>query len=327
MAFCTACGADVTGKNFCMSCGKPVGGGQPASGAPQSSAAAPQPAAQAGPPPPTQSQPPQPGPPPGYAPPPGPPPMQQPMYGAPPYQGPPMQAGPKKTSPVLWIVLGVLGFFVLVGLVITIGIGMFVHKVKQNPAMAVAKLLTAANPDVEVLDADEGRNSVKLRDKKTGETITVNLDDLKNGRINLRGPKGERATINAHGDGQNGSLEINGPQGSMKFGAGANAKMPDWVPVYPGATPTANFSMQGGDGSGGSFAYTTKDSMENVAAFYNRTLTGSGFKINATVNGASNGASGTMLSAENETSKQTVVVTIGTENSVTAINIIYGTKK
>ena len=35
-----------------------------------------------------------------------------------------------------------------------IGVGMFVHKVKQNPAMAVAKLLTAANPDVEVLSAD-----------------------------------------------------------------------------------------------------------------------------------------------------------------------------
>jgi hypothetical protein len=238
-----------------------------------------------------------------------------------------MQAAPKKTSPVLWIVLGVLGFFVLIGLVVAIGVGMFVHKVKQNPAMAVAKLLTAANPDIQVLEADEGRNSVKLRDKRTGETITVNLDDLKNGRINLRGPKGERATINAHGDGQNGSLEINGPDGSMKFGAGANAKMPDWVPVYPGATPTANFSMQGGDGSGGTFTYTTKDAPDAVIAFYNRTLTGNGFKITSTVNGTANGASGNMLSAENEATKQTVVVTVGNENGASAVSVIYGTKK
>src|SRR5207253_3905522 len=129
-----------------------------------------------------------------------------------------------------WIVVGIFGFFILCGLVFTYAVGMFVHKVKQNPAMAVAKLLTAANPDVEVLSADEGRNSVKLRDKKTGETFSVNLDDIKNGRIDLRGPKGERATIRAHGDGANGSVEINGPDGAVKFGAGANAKIPDWIP-------------------------------------------------------------------------------------------------
>jgi hypothetical protein len=238
-----------------------------------------------------------------------------------------VQTGPKKTSPVVWIVLGIVGFFVLVGVVISIGVGMFVHKVKQNPAMAMAKLLTAANPDVEVLDADEGHNSVKIRDKKTGETISVNFDDLKNGRINLRGPKGEKATINAHADGQNGAVEINGPDGSVKFGAGANAKMPEWIPAYPGATATANFSIQGGDGSGGTFSFTTKDSLDAVVAFYNRSLTGAGFKITTNVTGTANGASGTMLSAENEATKQTLVITIGTESGNTGVNVIYGTKK
>src|SRR5262245_59221259 len=132
MAFCTGCGADVTGKNFCISCGKPVGSGQPASGPP---------------------------PPPSYgSPAAASPAMQQPVYGAPPPSGPPMQTGPKKTSPVVWIIVGVLGFFLLVGIVISVGVGMFVHKVKQNPALAMAKLLTAANPEVEVLSADEGRN-------------------------------------------------------------------------------------------------------------------------------------------------------------------------
>ena len=167
MAFCTNCGADVTGKNFCVGCGKPVGAAQPAASA--GSAAQPLPA---------QSL---------YA---APQPVPPPQYASAPPPGPPMQTGPKKTSPIVWIVVGIVGFFVLVGLVITIGVGLFVHKVKQNPALAMAKLLTAANPDVEVLSADEGRNSVKFRDKKTGETFSVNLDDIKNGRIDLQGAEG-----------------------------------------------------------------------------------------------------------------------------------------
>jgi len=297
MAFCTNCGADTTGKNFCVGCGKPVGAGQPGGPqAPAAAAAAPQPA----PPP---------------------------MYSSAPPPGPPMPGGPKKTSPIVWIVVGIVGFFVLVGLVITIGVGLFVHKVKQNPAMAMAKLLTAGNPDVEVVSADEGRNTVTFKDKKTGETITMNFDDIKKGRIDFKGPKGERASIQAQGEGQNGSLEIKGPDGTVKFGSGANAKIPDWIPAYPGANAEANFSMQGGDGSGGTFSYTTKDSGDAVMAFYNRELTGAGFKITTNMTGNSGNSSGSMISAEDEGTKRTVVVTLGTDSGSTKVNVIYGTKK
>jgi hypothetical protein len=168
---------------------------------------------------------------------------------------------------------------------------------------------------------------VTFRDKKTGETVTMNFDDIKNGRIDFKGPKGERASINARGNGQNGSLEINGPNGSMQFGAGANAKIPDWVPVYPGSTPTGNFSMQSGDGSGGTLTFTTKDSAEAVLAFYNRSVTSAGFKITGTVNGSGAGGSGNMITAEDEGSKRTLVITVGSQNGDTGVNIIYGTKK
>ena len=302
MAFCTNCGADVKGKNFCIGCGKPVGSGQPGPQATSASAAAPAPSPYAAPPP-AQSGPYAPAPPPGA----------------------PMP--PKKISPIVWILVGIVGFFILAGLAISIGVGIFVHKVKQNPAMAVAKLMTAANPDVEVLSADEGRNSVKLRDKKTGETFSVNLDDIKNGRIDLRGPKGERSTIQAQADGGNGSVEINGPNGSMKFGAGANAKIPDWIPMYPGATAQANFSMQGGDASGGTFSYTTPDSSEAVMAFYDRTLKAAGFKITPHISANSGGSSGALVSAEDEATKRTLMITLGTDKGSTAVNVIYGNKK
>src|SRR3954454_6834611 len=55
----------------------------------------------------------------------------------------PMPAPPKKTSPILWIIVGILGFFMAAGLAIIAG-GLFVakkaHDAAVNPAPATAKI-------------------------------------------------------------------------------------------------------------------------------------------------------------------------------------------
>jgi len=126
MAFCTTCGADVSGKSFCVQCGTAAASVSPAGQAP-----------------------------------------------------PPLSPAKNKVSPIIWILLGIFGLFVLAGIAVT-SAGLFVaHKVAQNPGMAIAKILTAANPDIEVLSTDEGRNTITFKDKKTGETVTMNFDDVK----------------------------------------------------------------------------------------------------------------------------------------------------
>jgi hypothetical protein len=298
MAFCTSCGADVTGKNFCVSCGRPVGSGQPAS-VPQ-----PQPAVSGSvpPAPPAQA---------AYAP------------------IPPGAPIPKRgVSPVVWVLVGIFGFFLLIGIVFTVGVGMFVHKVKQNPVAAAAKLLTLGNPDVEVLDTNERNNTVTLRDKKTHETITVNLDDIKQGKIVFKDNKGQTATIQANADAQNGTLEVKGPDGSVKFGAGAGAnKVPDWVPAYPGVSPQANFSMQSNDGEAGNLTFSTKDSPDAVLAFYQKGLEQAGFKITSNIAGNAGGHTGGMISGEHEASKHNVIVIVGTDSGNTGVNVSFSTKK
>jgi len=233
---------------------------------------------------------------------------------------------PKKTSPIVWILLGVVGFFVLIGFVAMAGIGFLAHKVAQNPALAITKLVTAANPDIQVLSTDEGANTITLRDKRSGETMTMNFDEVKKGKIVFKG-NGQQATIQAHGEGQNGTLEINSPEGTVKFGAGAAAKTPAWVPSYPGVTTQSTFSMQGGDGSGGSFQFTTKDPAKNVLSFYEQSLKQSGFGITANITGNTDSASGGMISAEDTATKRNVVVTVGGENGETSVNVLFGTKK
>ncbi len=230
-----------------------------------------------------------------------------------------------KTSPIVWILAGIVGFIILVGVVLSLG-GLFLaHKIRQNPALVAAKLLTAANPDLEVVSADNGRNTVTFKDTKTGETVTMNFDDIKKGKIVFKG-KGQEAVLQAHGDGQNGTLEINSPQGALKFGAGSGAKVPDWVPVYPGVNPVATFSMQGNDANGGTFQFKTKDSASSVLSFYEKSLKDAGFQITANISGNIAASSGAMLAAE-DSAKRSVLVTAGTADGGATVNVVFGTKK
>src|ERR1017187_6945690 len=121
-----------------------------------------------------------------------------------------------KVSPIVWIILAVVGLFVL-GIIGLVGAGLFVaHTVVSNPGLVMAKIITAANPDAEVLDTNEGSQTMRIRDRKTGEEVTLSFDDIKKGRLRFsaRGKDGEVA-----------NMEIGGGEG----------KMPSWVPTYPGA--------------------------------------------------------------------------------------------
>lgn len=107
----------------------------------------------------------------------------------------------KKINPIVWILVGLVGFCVLVGVVV-VAAGLFVaHKVTQNPGLAMAKLLAAGNPNVDVVSSDAGRNTVTFRDKKSGETVTMNFDDIKKGKIVFQGNSGKEATIQTRADG------------------------------------------------------------------------------------------------------------------------------
>src|SRR5439155_24838641 len=190
MAFCTKCGAQVQGP-FCGSCGTPAA----TSSAPQPGPA-PQPGAA-----------PQPG---STAPPPIPPSVSAPV--------PPVgAAAPQKTSAVVWIIGGCGGLVVLAALVGGITMYYVAHKVKQaahNPALAVTRLLAAANPDVDVVSTDEDKGNITVRDKKTGKTMTMNFADAQKGKFVFE-EDGQKVQMEAHGEGDKGSFEVKSSEGSM----------------------------------------------------------------------------------------------------------------
>ncbi len=269
MAFCTSCGAEVTGA-FCKQCGTPVR----AAG----------------------SAPPAPVPPP------------QPTAGAVP--------APRKTSPLVWVLVIILGLFVLGGIGV-VGTGLFlVHKVRQagfdpelmkrNPGLAISKMIASANPDVDVLSTDEGAGKITVRDKKTGKVVTMTFDDAKNGKF----------SFSAQGD--------DGKTASLEIGAGAD-KLPSWIPVYPGAKAVGTFAVNAdsGQGNGGAFAFNTTDEPAQVMSFYQDKCKELGISIKM----ATHAAQGGMILAGGEgDDTRSLQVIVGRESGETKVQVMYGKK-
>jgi len=265
MAFCTGCGANVQGA-FCPQCGTPVGASTP-------------PVAPAG----VGMTPP------AYVPPPVPPPMPVPQ---------------RKTSPLVWILVGVLGLFLL-GVVALVGTGVYFAR---NPGVVMAKLITASNPNVEVLNTDMGNRTLRIRDKRTGKEVTMSFDDVKKGklRFSTTGDDGETAT--------------------MEIGEGAG-QLPAWVPTYPGAKAQGNFTAKGenadGMGEGGMVSFTTRDEPSKVVTFYQRKCRNMGMNVDVTGTTPDGG----MIMATEESGQRTLHIMVGASAGDTTIAVTFGRKR
>ena len=230
---------------------------------------------------------------------------------------PPVAPAPRKTSPLLWILGGVVGLIVLVGILI-IGAGLFVaHKVKdagfdsalaqKNPALAAAKVMASLNPDIEIVKIDEDRGVLTIKDKKSGKVITMNAEDFKNGKMSI-------------------SDESTG--GKVSFGGNGASQLPTWVPSEPGSTPEGTFSATDDASEGGMAHFKTSDAGSKVITFYQDALKGAGFKITSTFSGDSGDSKGGLVTAEDSANRRTVMVTVSSAGSEgTDVALTYSTKK
>ena len=225
---------------------------------------------------------------------------------------------PRKTSPIVWVLAIVLGLFVL-GFIGVVGTGYFlVHKARQagldpalisrNPGLAMAKLVTAVNPDAEVIRTDDSTGTITVRDRTSGKVMTFSFDDVRNGKFNMKvqGDDGKTATVEV---------------------GGADAKLPSWVPSYPGSTAQGTFSVTGtsndGSGEGGNFTFTTPDPASKVMTFYQDKTREMGMKANLTTNTPDGG----MLIAANEDNQRSLTVVLAKGSPDTTVNITYAGKK
>ncbi len=249
-----------------------------------------------------------------------------------------LETGKKKmeTAPKIFIGCGVL----LVILVVLVYFGSlhFCKKVgldaglmSRNPGLAAAKLLVTANPELDLVKLDEKKGTITIRNKQTGEVITVDFRDVEAGRIVFKGQDGE-VTISGDDKG----MSIKGKDGEMTFqggeegfqlkvadeqgeqhaidfgGSADGSRIPDWVPRWPGQMQIIFISSNENQESG-SFSITSDTQPEDLLKSIRSSLENQGFEVNLTSISTEQGTMHIMVGTS-ETPNRTVTVQLGIED-------------
>jgi hypothetical protein len=159
--------------------------------------------------------------------------------------------GKKGLPPLAWagigcgglILLTVLAGGLLVGTCAKKGIQM-ASELAANPGKAAAEMMVTTNPTIEKVSEDETAGTMTIRLKASGETVTLSYEDLALGQIPVSG--------------------VTPPPSP-----GDLAKIPAWVPRYPGAADEAAlFHVEDNLRVHGMLIARTTDDYERVADFF-----------------------------------------------------------
>ena len=261
--------------------------------------------------------------------------MTEPSYQTPPPPPPPTGPAPKKgLSPLAWVGIG-CGAIVVLGLIamavaVTMGVSWLGGKAKEfeeNPAMATAKLMVAANPEIELVEADDDAGTITVRNKETGEVLTVNLEDVEEGRISFES-EGETVTMGMEeGEDGEGAFTVRDSEGKATFrvGAGGEDQIPSWVPRYEDVEIQGTFHSQSEGETTGSFSFETADAVEEVMDFYAEALEDEGLGETGRNTYQSNGTRGGTLTGEGD--GRTVSLMISSEGGKTQVVVTYNQKQ
>ena len=244
---------------------------------------------------------------------------------------------PQQKSKALTYVLVGCGTFVLLGIIAVVLGGYFVwNKAKEagldpelmqkHPAVATAKMLVALNPDIELVSVDEEKELITVKDKKTGETVTVTLNQAKNGKVSFTKDGEEAVTIEAKADESKGSLEVKSAEGTAKFGSGAVDKLPSWLPAYPDSRPEGSYSAQTKEGESGGFHFTTKDAPNKVISFYEEGLKQAGLTVKTNILQQNGAATAGMATGEDSNAKRSTVINAVVSEEGTQVTVVFTVK-
>lgn len=249
----------------------------------------------------------------------------------PPPPGPTGPTGAKKgLSPLAWVGIG-CGVILVLGLIGMVAFGFFVkNKVQEvtekygdNPELAVVEAMVAANPDFEKVSSDPEAKTITVRNKKTGEEITLNMADIKEGRWEVKTKDGT-ATMGAEG------VTVTDAQGRVStYGVGATTgDLPSWVPEYPNVTGEKSgvFASDTPDGETATFTVTTGDTVDQVLTFYETQLEGAGFQASKNTYTADGATSGGTVTATSADEKRTLNVLASTDSGQTQAVVTYTEK-
>ncbi len=236
---------------------------------------------------------------------------------------PPVPQQKKGLHPLAWVAIG-CGVLLVVGAAVAIVGGYFLYgkarELADNPAIATAKMIAAADPELEIVDTDEDAQTVTFRNTKTGDEMTISFDDIEKGRLTISSG-GDEVVIS--GDEKGGQVTVRTDEGTARFGGGAEIDLPDWVPIYPGTTPEGSYSTDTAEGRGGAYTAQTDDSLDEVLRFFSDKLEAEGLEsLHKTTT-----REGAILMTATPDESRTCTVTVTAEGGRVGIAVNFTEKK
>ncbi len=204
----------------------------------------------------------------------------------------------KGLHPAALVAIGCGG--VLVVIAVGLGIaGLFVYnKVKDvaadfsdHPAMSAAALLVRMNPELDLVDRDNRNETLTIRHNETGQEIVVHLEDVQQGRLSFQTPEGDV---------------------DLQLVGGAPARVPAWIPLFPGAEVQGGWSASAEGEQAGGFTVTTDADGAALFEYYRSSFADAGFtaQLHMTAGGAADTSQGSTLIATSSDQRRAVSVLV-----------------
>ncbi len=241
------------------------------------------------------------------------PPNPPPGYPIPPPQAFVPTPPSKKANLAFYIGGGCLILLVLVLVTCSVVVKSCAHLVSSNPVV-LGRIIAAANPNLEVIDVNEAKGTIKVRDKNSDKTFYLNLTDAKSGKIEIvdEDGKGVRAG--------NGKIEVTGDDGE-KVSIGGAGPQGGLVPAYPGAKTLSSVNADKGGIQSGVYTFETSDLPQQVLDFFKDKLKTEGFTL-SNENSVANQMDSLQLTKED----QDVSLVVTRHGDTTTVVVTYGAK-
>lgn len=249
-----------------------------------------------------------------------------------------MSNGEKKSmSPIAWVAIGCGGCLVIVLLGMTAcgGLAMFkfgdaIQEFQDNPAKGAAMIVVKANPDLEMVSSDDDAGTMTIRNKKDGEIVTLNYDDISNGQFSIETSEGtmsiDASSSTSEGEG-GGSVTFSGTDGEVTT-FGTESETPDWIPAYPGAEgESGGFAASDSSGSRGGFGFKTADSAQEAIDWFTTELEKAGFTVSSQFNQDAQGSVLKNVSFENGGRTVTIMAARQDRDDTTQVTVQYNDDK
>lgn len=248
-----------------------------------------------------------------------------------------MTNGEKKgLHPLAWVAIGCGAIVVIGGILFAIGAGFLINKAKDaveefeaNPAKAAAETIVRINPDLDLMSSDEEAGTITFRNNKTDEVVTLDYEDIKEGKFSVTTDEGE-FRIDASETGDGGQVTFTTPEGGETvYGTDVDlSKLPDWVPRYPNVSQQqGTFYTDTPQSLSGAFSITTGDSPTEVLAYFEDFLEREGYEVSKQTFSSDDTVQGGNLTATNSARDRNFNITVQASGSGAQTMIQWGEKR